>query len=228
MTAIAPTGPRAQGVRWDLSRIVTDAAAARSSPTRLAPPATRSPSATAAASPTLDAAGLGDGAERRSPRSTTPSRASGRTSACGAPSTSTTTRRATSRPSSSSSTCRSRNTLRFFELEWIALDDDVAERARVVARGGPRPPPPAQPAPATSRTSCRSPRSACWAERSPGRQTAWQNLFEQTVANVKVLVRPRRRRARPHDRRAARQHVHARPDAADARAGHAVRRRSSR
>ena len=30
MTAIAPTGPRAQGVRWDLSRIVTDAAAARS------------------------------------------------------------------------------------------------------------------------------------------------------------------------------------------------------
>ena len=29
MTAIAPTGPRAQGVRWDLSRIVTDAAAAR-------------------------------------------------------------------------------------------------------------------------------------------------------------------------------------------------------
>ena len=205
MTAIAPSGPRAEGVRWDLSRIVEDAAAARSAARRVAaPPATRSPSATAAASRSSTAPGWPP-RWTSSRRSTTPSAASAPTPACAARSTSTTTRRATSRRSSSRAPCARSNTLRFFELEWIALDDDRAAARCVDA-----------PEVARDRHHLRRMRryrphtpaggrgARCWPSAARRRPTAWQNLFEQTVANVRAPLRRRRGRARPHGRRAAR------------------------
>ena len=81
---------------------------------------------------------------------------------------------------------RASNALRFFELDWIALDDDVAAAAARRARGGR--------ATATTCVTMRRYRphrlpedeERMLAERSPAASTAWQNLFEQTVANVRA------------------------------------------
>jgi oligoendopeptidase F len=77
------------------------------------------------------------------------------------------------------------NALRFFELEWIALDEATAERLmeapeveadrhylRSLRRYRPH--------------TLSEPEERMLAERSPAAVSAWQNLFEQTVANVEA------------------------------------------
>jgi len=184
VTAIAPTGPRAQGVRWDLSRIVADAANART----LAADTLKACEAFAeryrGRVGDLDAATLATALAEIADIDNAISRAGSYVGL---------------RLSVDVNDEEARdleavieqqyvqiaNTLRFFELEWIALDDAPAEEladAPDVAR---------------DRHYLRSlrkyrphklsePEERIWAERSPAATMAWQNLFEQTVTNVKV------------------------------------------
>ncbi len=82
---------------------------------------------------------------------------------------------------------RAGNLLRFFQLEWIALDDDRA--AELIA----------DPVVAADRHHLESarryrphtrsePEEEMLAERDTAAVTAWQNLFAEVVANVKVPV----------------------------------------
>ena len=188
MTAIAPTGPRAQGVRWDLSRIVTDAAAARTLADE-----TRAACDTFAERyrgrvADLDAAGLATALSEIAEIDNAISRAGSYVGL----------RRSVDVNDDEARDLEATieqqyvqiaNTLRFFELEWIALDDDRAEELA------------AAPEVAGDSHHLRSLRKykphklsedeeRVWAERSPAAQMAWQNLFEQTVANVKVSFDP--------------------------------------
>ena len=118
------------------------------------------------------------------------------------------------------------NTLRFFELEWIALDDDVADaladapevagdRHHLRSLRRYRPHKLSEPEERIWRSARRPPR---WRGRTCSSRRSRTSRSRSTPATA----------ARPHDRRAAREHVRHRPRPAAARAGHAVRRRSSR
>ncbi len=188
MTAIAPTGPRAQGVRWDLSRIVTDAAAARTlaDETRAACDVFAERYRGRVAD--LDAASLAAALSEISEIDNAISRAGSYVGL----------RRSVDVNDDEARDLEAAieqqyvqiaNTLRFFELEWIAMDDDRAEELA------------SAPEVAGDSHHLRSLRKykphkltedeeRVWAERSPAAQMAWQNLFEQTVANVKVSFDP--------------------------------------
>jgi len=188
VTAIAPTGPRAQGVRWDLSRIVVDAAAARTlaEETRAACDAYAERYRGKVAE--LDAAGLATALAEISEIDNAISRAGSYVGL----------RRSVDVNDDEARDLEAvieqqyvqiANTLRFFELEWIALDDAAAD-----ALAG-------APEVAADSHYLRSlrkyrphklsePEERVWAERSPAATMAWQNLFEQTVANVKVSFDP--------------------------------------
>jgi oligoendopeptidase F len=183
MSAITPTGPNAAGVRWDLSAICADAPAAR----RLLDDAI-------AAAEAFDAGHRGRVADLDATSLATALGELARIS------------NALHRVGSYSSLRRSvdvnddeardleavvdqgmvraQNALRFFELEWIALDDAHAERLLTA------------PEVAADRHHLASSRrfrphvlpddqERMLAEREP-LVSAWQNLFEQTVANVRA------------------------------------------
>ncbi len=184
MNAIVPNGPRAAGVHWDLSRIVTDAAAARAL--------------------LADALGACEAFADQ---------LRGRVGELGADELATALAElaridnALSRAGSYAGLRRSvdvnddeardleaavdqgfvqaSNALRFFELEWIALPDDVAlpladasevalDRHHLLSMRRFRP------------HRLTEPEERMLAERQPSAVTAWQNLFEQTVANVQA------------------------------------------
>ena len=126
MTAIAPTGPRAQGVRWDLSRIVVDAAAARAlaEDTRAACDAFAERYRGWIAE--FDAAGLAAALAEISEIDNAISRAGSYVGL----------RRSVDVNDDEARDLEAvieqqyvqiANTLRFFELEWIGLDDDTAD-----------------------------------------------------------------------------------------------------
>ena len=159
-TASAP-GRRAAGVHWDLSPLVADAAAARE---RLDAGLERSRAFEARYRGTLagssTAAGLAEAlaelAEIDNELSRVSSYAHLRESVD-----------VTDEENKDLSAAIDRglveagNALRFFDLEWLALDDDARPRALRRARGGPRPPLPASRCAASRRTRCPSPRSGC-------------------------------------------------------------------
>jgi oligoendopeptidase F len=184
MSAIAPTGPRAAGVHWDLAPIVADATAAR---TQLADVLERCDALAAryrGKVGELTGAELGEALAELAEIENVLGRIGSYASL----------RRSVDVNDDEARDLetvveqgyvRAANTLRFFELEWIALDDDVAaqlaasaevarDRHHLVSLRRYRP----------HRLS--EPEERMLAERAPAAVTAWQNLFEQTVANVKV------------------------------------------
>ena len=197
------TGPRAEGVRWDLSRIVADAAAARDAarrdPRRVrrlrrALPRPRRRARRRRAWPRR---------WRSSRRSRTRSAASARTPACAARSTSTTTR-----PRDLEAVVEQGMRARVQRAALLRARLDRAGRRRRRARWLDAP------EVARDRHHLRSMRrykphrlaeaeERMLAERGPAASTAWQNLFEQTVANVRAPYDDGDGRARPHGRRAA-------------------------
>ncbi len=184
MTAIAPTGPRAAGVHWDLSQLVSDAASAR----QLLDEALISCEAFAATTrgtvATLDGAGLAAALAALATIDNALSRAGSYVGL----------RRSVDvnddeardlEAFADQAYVRAANTLRFFELEWIALDDEVADALQAA---------PEVAGDAHHLALLRRYRphrlaereEQMLAERNPAAVQAWQNLFEQTVANVKA------------------------------------------
>ena len=188
MTAIAPTGPRAQGVRWDLSRIVTDAAAARTlaEETRAACDAFAERYRGRIAE--LDAAGLAAALAEIAEIDNAISRAGSYVGL---------------RRSVDVNDDEARDLEAVIEQQYVQIAQHAALLRAGVDRARRRPRRGARSAPDVARDShhLRSLRKykphklsedeeRVWAERSPAAQMAWQNLFEQTVANVKVSFDP--------------------------------------
>jgi oligoendopeptidase F len=184
MSAIAPTGPRAAGVHWDLAPIVADAATAG---TQLAGVLERCDALAAryrGRVGELTGAELGEALAELAEIENVIGRIGSYASL----------RRSVDVNDDEARDLetvveqgyvRAANALRFFELEWIALDDDVAATLA------------AAPEVARDRHHLESmrryrphrlsePEERMLAERAPAAVTAWQNLFEQTVANVNV------------------------------------------
>jgi oligoendopeptidase F len=184
VTAIAASGPRAQGVRWDLSRLATDAAAARALLDETREAALAFEQRYTGRIATLDA---GEFAEVLAALAALENAISRAASYAGL-------RRSVDVNDDEARDLEAAveqgyvafaNAVRFFELEWIALDDDAAalvydapavarDRHHLLAMRRYRP------------HILTAPEERIWAERSPAAAAAWQNLFEQTVANVKV------------------------------------------
>ncbi len=184
MSAVAATGPHAHGVRWDLSTIVHDAAAARSLLDDTLRAADGFAERYRGRVAHLDAGELGEALASLAEM----------TNAVGRVGSYVGLRRSVDVNDDEARDLeavveqggvRLSNTLRFFELDWIALDDAVAERLL------------AAPEVAADRHHLASlrryrphtlsePEERMLAERAPAAVSAWQNLFEQTVANVKA------------------------------------------
>ena len=159
-TAPAPSGRRAAGVHWDLSPLVSDAAEARA---RLDAALERSrafESRYRGALPDMDGPALAEALEELAGIDNELSRVSSyahlRESVD-----------VTDEENKDLSAAVDRglveagNALRFFDLEWLALDDDARARPVRRARGGARPPLPGGDAPLRAAHAARSPRSAC-------------------------------------------------------------------
>ena len=133
--ALEATGPRAAGVRWDLSLIVADADAARTLMDETLGACDAFRSATAAGSPSSTARAL-----RRRSRSSSaisnrsPARLLRRPAADRQRQ-----RRGRARPQrrGREGMVRASNALRFFQLDWIAVDDAHAERLASTRRRSP-------------------------------------------------------------------------------------------
>ena len=188
MTAIAPTGPRARGVYWDLAPIVADAASARA----LLDSALATCDAFAerfrGKVAGLDGAGLGEALAELARIENAISRVGSYSGL----------RRSVDVNDDEARDLeaiveqgyvKASNALRFFELEWIALDDATAQalvsatevgrdRHHLISMRRYKP----------HRLS--EPEETMLAERNPAAVSAWQNLFEQTVANLKVPFDP--------------------------------------
>ena len=184
MSAIASHGPRAAGVRWDLSRIVVDADAARSLLDETVAAAEDFGRRRSGRLAELDGAGLGEALDEL-----------GRiTNALGRVGSYVGLRRAVDVNDDEArdleavveqGMVRASNALRPFELEWIALDEEHAARlleAPEVARDRHHLASLRRYRPHT----LSEPEERMLAERGPAAVSAWQNLFEETVANVKV------------------------------------------
>ncbi len=182
--AIAPNGPRAAGVHWDLSRIVEDAAAARTLLDESLAACDAFAERYRGRMAELDAGELAEALAQLADISN----ALGRVGSYAG------LRRAVDVNDDEArdleavveqGSVRASNALRFFELDWIALEDD---RAQALADA------PEVEADRHHLLSMRRYRphrlpeaeERMLAERGPAASTAWQNLFEQTVANVRV------------------------------------------
>jgi oligoendopeptidase F len=183
MTALTPTGPRAEGVRWNLDLICADAAAARRELDETIAAAEAFDTRYRGGVADLDAVGLAE-ALAELERITNALHRVG--SYVGL-------RRAVDVNDDEArdletvvdqGMVRAQNALRFFELEWVALDDAQADALAD------------DPAVAANRHHLRSLRrfkphvladeeERMLAEREPV-VSAWQNLFAQTVANVRA------------------------------------------
>ena len=183
MTAITPTGPRAAGVHWDLTAICTSVAAARELLTGTIATAEAFDSRYRSHVAALDAAGLAEALEELARISNALHRVGSYVGL----------RRSVDVNDDEArdfetvvdqGMVRAQNALRFFDLEWIALDDAVAQ--------------PLIDAPdnAANRHHLASERrfrphvlpddqERMLAEREPV-VSAWQNLFAQTVANIRA------------------------------------------
>jgi oligoendopeptidase F len=184
VSAIAPSGPRAQGVRWDLSRIVADAATARTLLTETLDTCDAFADRYRGTVASFDAAAL----EAALAELATIDNALSRIGSYAG------LRRSVDMNDDEARDLEAvvdqgyvaaGNALRFFELEWIAVDDDLA--AALLAAPGI----------AGDRHHLESlrryrphrlsePEERMLSERAPAAVSAWQNLFEQTVSNVKV------------------------------------------
>ncbi len=184
MTAIAASGPRAQGVRWDLSRLVADAGTARSllGDSRLAAEAFQERYHGRIAS--FGAADLGAALAELAAIENAVSRVGSYAGLWRSVDVNDDEARDLEATVEQEYVAIA-NALRFFELEWIALDDAAAgalleapeverDRHHLATMRRYRP------------HKLTAPEERIWAERSPAATAAWQNLFEQTVANVKV------------------------------------------
>ena len=181
--AIGATGPRAEGVRWDLSRIVEDAAPRARCSTRPSRPATRSPSATAAARrPRRARAG------RRAGGASAISNALGRVGSY-----------AGLRRAVDVNDDEARDLEAVVEQGMVRASQRAALLRTRVDRAGRRRRRRLADAPEVARDrhhlrSMRryrphrlpSPRSGCSPSAARRPSSAWQNLFEQTVANVRA------------------------------------------
>jgi oligoendopeptidase F len=184
MSAIAPTGPRAAGVRWDLASIVADAPSARSLLDETVRAAEDFAERHRGEVPGLDGPGL----SRALAELAAISNAIGRVGSYVGLRRSVDVNDDEARDLEAvveQGGVRIGNALRFFELEWIALDDAAAERLleaaeverdrhylQALRRYRPH--------------TLSEPEERMLAERSPAAVSAWQNLFEQTVANVEA------------------------------------------
>jgi oligoendopeptidase F len=184
VSAIAPTGPRAASVRWDLSRIVQDGAAA----TALLDETLVACEAFAARRRgTVAAMDAGELAAALAELAAIDNALSRVGSYVGL-------RRSVDvnddeardlEAVADQGYVRAANALRFFELEWIALDDAIADALQSA---------PEVAGDAHHLASMRKYKphrlaereEEMLSERNPAAVQAWQNLFEQTVANVKV------------------------------------------
>jgi oligoendopeptidase F len=182
--AIAPSGPRAEGVRWDLSRIVEDADAARALLDDTLEACDAFAERYRGRIGELDGPGLAAALDELAHISN----ALGRVGSYAG------LRRAVDVNDDEArdleavveqGSVRASNALRFFELDWISLEDDIAQplldapevardRHHLVTMRRYRP------------HRLPEDEERMLAERSPAASTAWQNLFEQTVANVRA------------------------------------------
>ena len=183
MTAITPTGPNAAGVRWDLSGICADAASARALLDEAIAAAEQFDARYRGTVADLDADGLAEALAELARISNALHRAGSYVGL----------RRSVDvnddeardlETTVEQGMVRAQNALRFFDLEWIALDDDTAETLL------------AAPAVAADRHHLRAERrfrphvlpddqERMLAEREPV-VSAWENLFSQTVANIRA------------------------------------------
>lgn len=183
MTAITPTGPRAEGVYWDLDAICVDGVAARSLLDVSIASAEAFDAQYRGRVAGLDATGLAEALAELARITNALHRVGSYVGL----------RRSVDVNDDEArdletvvdqGMVRAQNALRFFELEWVALDD---ERARVLAD---------DPLVAADRHHLQSLRrfkphvlddaeERMLAEREPV-VSAWQNLFAQTVANVRA------------------------------------------
>lgn len=183
MTAITPTGPNAEGVRWDLSAICADAASARALLDDAIAACEAFDARYRGRVVDLDAAGLADALSELARLSNALHRVGSYVGL----------RRSVDVNDDEArdletvvdqGMVRAQNALRFFDLEWIALPDELAEPLM------------AAPVVAADRHHLRSERrfrphvlpddqERMLAEREPV-VSAWQNLFAQTVANVRA------------------------------------------
>lgn len=183
MSALTPTGPNAEGVRWDLSAICADAASARRLLDEAIAAAEAFDGRYRGAVATLDAEGLAEALAELARISNALHRAGSYVGL----------RRSVDVNDDEArdletvidqGMVRAQNALRFFELEWIALPDEAAETLLAADDV------------AADRHHLRSERrfrphvlpdeqERMLAEREPV-VSAWQNLFAQTVSNIRA------------------------------------------